>query len=149
MLGEKASVSTVCCNSQKERVYSLGQSGECKAEEGRGGSFGGTTVGISGDWGRDFLKLHNSQLFTFPFHVFLFVLAYYHTAFGILVPQPGVEPVPLPWKHNILTTGPAGKSPHTFLGATFVANNCDSTLLLWNCDLTAFLKSRIKVVVYL
>ena len=31
-------------------------------------------------------------------------------AWGILVPWPGIEPVPLPWKRGVLTTGPPGKS---------------------------------------
>ena len=35
-----------------------------------------------------------------------FILA----ACGILVPQPGIEPVPLHWEHGVLTTGPAQKS---------------------------------------
>ena len=30
------------------------------------------------------------------------------TAFGILVPQPGIEPVPLHWKHGLVTIGPQG-----------------------------------------
>ena len=29
---------------------------------------------------------------------------------GILVPQPGMEPAPLHWKHGFLTTGLLGKS---------------------------------------
>ena len=29
---------------------------------------------------------------------------------GILVPRPGIEPVPLQWKHRVPTTGPSGKS---------------------------------------
>ena len=32
-------------------------------------------------------------------------------ACGILVPQPGIAPVPLQWKHLVLTTGPPGNSP--------------------------------------
>ena len=31
-------------------------------------------------------------------------------ACGILLPQPGIEPMPLQWKHGVLTTGPLGKS---------------------------------------
>ena len=31
-------------------------------------------------------------------------------AFGILVPQLGMNPHPLPWKHGVLTTGLPGKS---------------------------------------
>ena len=33
-----------------------------------------------------------------------------HVACGILVPQLGIEPHPLSWKHTILITGPPGKS---------------------------------------
>ena len=33
------------------------------------------------------------------------------TASRILVPQPGIEPGPCEWKHQILTTGPPGNSP--------------------------------------
>ena len=29
----------------------------------------------------------------------------------ILVPRPGIEPVPLHWNHEVLSTGPPGKSP--------------------------------------
>ena len=49
--------------------------------------------------------------------------------------------MPLPWKHSVLTTGPPGKSP-TFLGATFVANNCDSTLLLHGTVISALSTSE-------
>ena len=35
---------------------------------------------------------------------------YCPTACGILVPQPGIKPVPLARKHGVLTTGPPGKS---------------------------------------
>ena len=31
-------------------------------------------------------------------------------AFGILVPQPGIKPMPLLWECGVLTTGPPGKS---------------------------------------
>ena len=34
-----------------------------------------------------------------------------HTACGILVPQPWIEPGPRQWKHRVLTTGPPGNSP--------------------------------------
>ena len=34
-----------------------------------------------------------------------------HVAHRLLVPQPGIEPVSLQWKHEILTTRPPGKSP--------------------------------------
>ena len=39
-----------------------------------------------------------------------------HAVCGILVPQSGVEPIPLQWKHGVLTTGPPGNSlESTFL----------------------------------
>ena len=34
----------------------------------------------------------------------------FRSACRILVPQPGIEPGPLQWKHGFLTTGPPGKS---------------------------------------
>ena len=34
----------------------------------------------------------------------------YCMACGISVPQPGIKPCPLQWKHRVLTTGPPGKS---------------------------------------
>ena len=34
---------------------------------------------------------------------------------GILVPRPGIEPVPLHWEHRILTTGASGKSLYMYL----------------------------------
>ena len=36
-------------------------------------------------------------------------------ACGILVPQPGIEPMLLQWKCSIFTNGPPGKSQETFL----------------------------------
>ena len=33
---------------------------------------------------------------------------------GVLVPQLGIELVPLQWKLGVLTTGPPGKSPHLY-----------------------------------
>ena len=41
-----------------------------------------------------------------------------HVARGILVPRPGIKPVPLRWKCRVLTTGPPGKS-------------CDYGFYLW------------------
>ena len=34
-----------------------------------------------------------------------------HEAYGILAPQPGIEPVPPALEGGVLTTGPPGKSP--------------------------------------
>ena len=34
----------------------------------------------------------------------------FHCSMWDLVPQPGIEPVPLHWEHGVLTTGPPGKS---------------------------------------
>ena len=31
------------------------------------------------------------------------------TAYGVLVPWPGIEPNPLQWKHRVFTTGLPGK----------------------------------------
>ena len=41
-------------------------------------------------------------------HLYLFI--YLATACEILVPQPEIKPMPLQWKHGVLTTGPPGKS---------------------------------------
>ena len=38
-----------------------------------------------------------------------------HRAYGILAPRPGIEPVPSALEGEVLTTGPAGKSPKFFL----------------------------------
>ena len=38
----------------------------------------------------------------------------YHTACRILVPWPGIKPMPLQWKLGILTTEPSGKSPYYY-----------------------------------
>ena len=46
-------------------------------------------------------------------HIYLvsFWLLFGCATCGILVPRPGIEPVPLQWKLEVLTTGPPGKSP--------------------------------------
>ena len=46
---------------------------------------------------------------------FFFFFGPYHVACRILVPQLGIEPHPLSWKHTILITGPPGK----YLGEIF------------------------------
>ena len=43
----------------------------------------------------------------------LFLFWPYHTACGILISQPGIEPVPLNWKCRPITDGLSGKSLHT------------------------------------
>lgn len=50
---------------------------------------GGTTVGISGIEEETFLKLHKLPALYLPFSCTLFGFWLCHTAFGILVPQPG------------------------------------------------------------
>ena len=42
---------------------------------------------------------------TLNFYPFLY---FGHEACEILVPQPGIEPVPLQWKHRVLITGLPG-----------------------------------------
>ena len=44
------------------------------------------------------------------------------------LPRPGIEPVPLQWKHGVLTTGPPGKSNTALflkveMETTWVSNN--------------------------
>ena len=46
-----------------------------------------------------------------------------YAACGILVPRPGMEPVPLQWKHGVLTTGPPGKSLKVYLTESLRFNN--------------------------
>ena len=46
---------------------------------------------------------------------FFFFFAMLHESCGILVLQPGMEPVPLQWKHGAPATGPPGKSLYFFL----------------------------------
>ena len=43
----------------------------------------------------------------------LFFFCPQHTVCRILVPRPGIESLPLGWKHGFLTSGPPGKSPLT------------------------------------
>ena len=45
------------------------------------------------------------------FHIVLFFWLHL-AACEILVPRPGIEPMPLQWKHRVLTTGPPGRSLH-------------------------------------
>ena len=37
-----------------------------------------------------------------------------HRAYGILAPRPGIKPAPSALEGEMLTTGPAGKSPSSF-----------------------------------
>ena len=49
------------------------------------------------------------------FYLFKFFFLFFRprrAACGILVPQPGIKPMPLQWKRVVLTTGPPGKSLH-------------------------------------
>ena len=49
-----------------------------------------------------------AKTYLLPFFFFFF---WSHcTTFGILVSWPRIKPVPLQWKHGILTTGPPGNS---------------------------------------
>ena len=42
---------------------------------------------------------------------------------GILIPRPGIEPVPLQWKRGAQTTGPLGNSPPMlFFSSIYVPN---------------------------
>ena len=51
--------------------------------------------------------------------IFIFWLC--HGACGILVPQPGIEPTPLQWKHRVPTTGWPGKSCDLYFWVKFGA----------------------------
>ena len=48
-------------------------------------------------------------------YIYLFFFWPCHTTCGILIPQPGIETVPLHWKHKVLTTRPPGKPYISFL----------------------------------
>jgi len=50
------------------------------------------------------------EVFSVVAVVYNFIFWPGHTACGILVPRPGLKPMPLPWKHRVLTTGSLGKS---------------------------------------
>ena len=51
--------------------------------------------------------------------LFFYIFWLHHTACGILVVQPGIEPTLPRWQHGVLTTGPLRKCPkHRFLGPT-------------------------------
>ena len=47
----------------------------------------------------------------FFWHPFLFIFWPCPKARRILAPQPGIEPVPLHWKHRVLTTGLPERTP--------------------------------------
>ena len=51
----------------------------------------------------------------FMFGVFFFFFFFGHTSCGILAPQPGIEPIPPTLKGKVLTSGPPGRSPNTFI----------------------------------
>ena len=67
--------------------------------------------------------------FSFFLSFFLSLFWPHRTACGISVPRPGVEPRPRQWKHQVLTTGPPGKS-----------HGADS--YSWNASLGAMLRER-------
>ena len=51
------------------------------------------------------------SFFFFSFYFFFFSLFWlFCAAWGILIPQPGIKPAPLQWKHSTLTTGRSEKS---------------------------------------
>ena len=56
-------------------------------------------------------------VFRFSVAPFFFFFGHTFVARGVLVPQPGIKPGPLPWKHVALTTGPPGKSPQLLFNA--------------------------------
>ena len=60
-----------------------------------------------------------------------FIFGLWHVACGILVPQPVIEPVPLHWKHGVLTTGPAGKSCKTQILSCLIPKNMPLTTVLY------------------
>ena len=58
------------------------------------------------------ISVGGAQCFFFRF-LLIFIFRLCCLTCGILVCQPGIEPLPLRWKHGVLTTGLPGK-PSTF-----------------------------------
>ena len=68
---------------------------------------------------------HNSPSFIEPNCCFFFSpLLANPVACGILVPWPGIKPVPLYWEHRVLTTAPPGKSLIQLLQEYFLELFC-------------------------
>ena len=65
-------------------------------------------------WCGPFLK-SSLNLLQYCFWCFFYVLVFGHKACWILAPWPGIELTPPAWEGKVLTTGPPGKSPNTFL----------------------------------
>ena len=76
----------------------------------------------------------------FCFGVFLVLLLFWPrlAAYGILVPGPGIEPVPLQWKRGVLTTGPPEKSSNHFFNPAFFFFNLVLPALGLRCCVWAF-----------
>ena len=53
----------------------------------------------------------------------------YPKACGILVPQPGIEPMSLAFEGRFLTTGPPGKFPRTLLSLEYDSGQGDKMLI--------------------
>ena len=73
------------------------------------------------------IKIQNQVCLTWAIALYF---CSHHRACKILVPQPGIKPMPCPlqWKSGILTTGPPGKSPESLL-LTIMWVRC--LLLVW------------------
>ena len=56
-------------------------------------------------------------MFLFLSFYYIFFL-FYHMACGILVPQPGIEPMPMKWKLRVLIIGPS-ENPREILTVVF------------------------------
>ena len=77
-------------------------------------------------------KVNQLYIFIYPplfiffyFRVFwFFFFLPHHTAFGISVPQSGIEPRPQPWKPRILTTRQPGNSLSTFFRFSSHVGHC-------------------------
>ena len=94
-----------------------------------GWDLGGTHLHVGLGWiltgiflGQESRLLSFINLSFFFFLIFL-ILKFYvfwpsSVTCGILVLQPGMEPVPLHWKLRVLTTGPLGKSQAAFLAVS-------------------------------
>ena len=71
-------------------------------------------------------------------YCFCFMFGFWPEACGILVPQPGMEPMPHALEGKVLITGPLGKSPglcsfHPLLFSHLVIS--DSSITIMDCSL--------------
>ena len=77
-----------------------------------------------------------NNIFLFFFFLFFFFFLPCCTACEILIPQPGIEPMTLQWKHGVLTTGLPGKSLNNIISESILNDGESGTL----CEFKDFIK---------